>query len=155
MKRRLTAILLALAMVATCLPMVILAAESEVHHPHNEASYTGHTCQAYQCEGAAWTAWSSTTSLPTANGHYYLTGNVSVGGRQDIPAGADVTICLNGYTITETNDTNYQNLSYVNGKLTIADCGAYINEAGEYISGAIQGCKNADGGCFNVRAATP
>lgn len=151
MRKRWMAIILVIAMVASYLPVGVSAEEAQVRHPHNEAGYTGHVCQADLCH-AAWTAWSSTTTLPTANGHYYLTGNVTVNGRQDIPAGADVTICLNGYTVTETNNTNYQNLSYVNGKLTIADCGAYTSASGEYISGAITSCKNADGGCFNVRA---
>lgn len=161
MRKRFMAIVLVVAMLTTCLPMGIFAegSEGEVRHPHNEAGYAGHRCNANQCTktDVTWVAWESTNTIPTGadgngNTHYYLTSDVTVTARQDIPAGSEVTICLNGYTITETNNKSDQNLSWVIGKLTIADCGAHTNAAGEYISGAITGCKNADGGCFNVRA---
>jgi len=128
MRKRLTAIILVVAMVASCLPVGVFAesSESEVRHPHTEAGYTGHVCHAAHCTqtNVTWVAWESTNTIPTGadaggNTHYYLTGNVTVTARQDILAGSEVTICLNGYTITETNNTTYQNLSYVNGKLTI------------------------------------
>ncbi len=61
------------------------------------------------------TAWRSADSLPTdAAGTYYLTKDVTFTSAQEISA--DVSICLNGHTIT--GETAVQN----GGKFTLTDC---------------------------------
>lgn len=46
------------------------------------------------------TAWESATSLPTSAGNYYLTQDVTLTAQPSIKA--DVTICLNGHTVTQS-----------------------------------------------------
>ncbi|MCM1167355.1 MAG: hypothetical protein NC299_16295 [Lachnospiraceae bacterium] len=41
--------------------------------------------------------WTATSTLPTAAGKYYLTSDVNVTAQTKISA--DITLCLNGYTI--------------------------------------------------------
>ncbi len=54
----------------------------------------GHTC-----ETVAWKEWTSTTTLPTANGNYYLTGDVTTV-KQSWYAGTTTRIDLNGHDVT-------------------------------------------------------
>lgn len=150
MTKRLIAFVIVLAMLVACLPVGVLAEGSQVvgEHGHTDA----HKCSE-QCAGGTivWTAWGKTngnnTSLPTQSGHYYLEDNITLSARNDIPAGTDITICLNGWNITETGNGN---VSYVFGKLTVSDCTAGY-EDGTYVSGAVTGCSFANGGAFNVR----
>ena len=68
--------------------------------------------------GITWTKWTSTDSLPTDPGNYYLNTNVTLSSTWE--CGADVKLCLNGKTITETGDAD---VIKVNGKtLAITDC---------------------------------
>lgn len=59
------------------------------------------------------TAWRSADSLPTEAGTYYLTKDMAFASKN---IGADVSICLNGHTIT--GEIVVQN----GGKLTLTDC---------------------------------
>ena len=79
-----------------------------------------HTEGCGQPEGA-WQPWTSTTSLPTTEGNYYLTADVNVTGtRNNITDGAKVNLDLAGYTVTGANTTiNLYRLQ--NGTLNIAD----------------------------------
>jgi len=150
MTKRILSFMIVLAMVLSLLPvhMVVGAEEMDMPHGHSDA----HTCSE-QCSGGTvtWTPWGvtngSASTFPTASGHYYLECDITLTARNDIPAGQDVTVCLNGWNITETGSAN---VSYVSGKLTISDCTAYY-EGETYVSGAVTGCKSTDGGCFNVR----
>ena len=53
----------------------------------------GHTCK-----NVLWTAWTSSSSLPTAAGNYYLTKDINRG-DQTVIYGVDVNIDLNGHNI--------------------------------------------------------
>ncbi|MBR5570274.1 MAG: hypothetical protein IKW10_05195 [Oscillospiraceae bacterium] len=53
-------------------------------------------------------------------GHYYLTENVSTKYVIEILKGTDVTLCLNGHTLTSTATGN--SAIRLSGKLTICDC---------------------------------
>lgn len=65
------------------------------------------------------TAWTSTTSLPSAAGNYYLTGNVTLGGTWTKPGGT-VNLCLNGFGIKTTSGR----VILVNGGIfNLYDCG--------------------------------
>lgn len=150
MTKRILSLIIVLAMLVSVLPVQMVGAEQTVAtHGHSDA----HKCSEH-CPGGTitWTPWGvtngSASTLPTASGHYYLECDLSLTARNDIPAGADVTICLNGWNITETGSGN---VSYVSGYLTLADCTAYYDADGKYVSGAVTGCNASDGGCFNVR----
>lgn len=83
-----------------------------------------HVCE--ECgEAVTWTAWTSTTSLPTTSGHYYLTANV-VTGQNTINSEANVVLCLNGYEVTNLGSSGNRlyalNGGTANTTLTISDC---------------------------------
>ena len=86
------------------------------------ALYIAHKHLCDECDSKVeWTAWSSTTSLPTVTGHYYLTDNVTVNGQVTVQAGKDVTICLNGFDIKSTAK-RAMGVNGENAKLTITNC---------------------------------
>ena len=65
-----------------------------------------------------YTKWTSTTSLPTEAGHYYLNSDVTVTSPASISE--DVVICLNGRTIKSRAKGAFEVKS--GGSLTIVDC---------------------------------
>lgn len=140
MMKRSFALLLAMVMVLSMLPMNILAegqstAEKNTQytapltqHDHL-ASGDAHVCEHCVAAGKtgaeatpAWTAVAANaTTLPTEAGHYYLTGNITVNGVE--LTNADVVICLNGYTVTAKSGQRFYTLK--NGAvLTVLDCTA-------------------------------
>lgn len=152
MTKRVLSIVLVLTMLISVLPIpAAVSAEpaGQTKHTHTDA----HACSE-QCSGnVTWQAWGVTggnaTSLPTASGHYYLECDITLSAWVELAAGLDITICLNGYNITETaSATGNQR---VHGKLTISDCTAYYDAEGNYISGTVTGCKQGDGAFMNVR----
>ena len=129
------------------IPVFAAAAEvadpALVKHTHSDA----HACSA-QCGGnESWIAWGEANKLPTDSGHYYLTGDVQLTASNDVPAGKDITICLNGYNIHSKLNTK---VAFVYGKLTISDCTAYELD-GTYISGTVVGSTAGDGAVYGVR----
>lgn len=146
--KKILSLVLVLTMILSVVPVVPVAAEVSdpglTAHTHSDA----HTC-GEKCPGGAitWTAWNNTSSLPTADGHYYLTADVQLTGTKDIGAGKDITICLNGYNIRSASTARAVAL---NGKLTISDCTAYTYND-EYIAGSVVGATCADGAIFSVR----
>ncbi|MBR0467012.1 MAG: hypothetical protein IJJ40_05950 [Clostridia bacterium] len=88
--------------------------------PPPTPAHEAHTCK--ECgESVTWTAWTSTETLPTDSGHYYLTDDVTVNGQKTVGAGKDVVICLNGHDITSTARRVYL-LNGTGAKLTLMDC---------------------------------
>lgn len=106
------------------------------------------------CGGAAdhscnsdilWTAWTSTNSLPTESGYYYLTADVNMTGYANILNGNKVYLCLNGKTINKVQSTAsgwvgriYQISDF--SELTVCDCtgngvinGSSTNQNGGHI----------------------
>ncbi len=84
---------------------------------HGAGADTTHVCDS----SVEWTAWTETTTLPSDDGYYYLTGNVSTSARHNMGSGGtavDITICLNGYTITGSDRV----FGLYTGSLTITDC---------------------------------
>ena len=79
-----------------------------------------HTCE--ECgESVSWTPWTMATSLPTASGHYYLCGDVTVTAQQNILKGENVVLCLNGYSVKSTVGRVYSTFE-TGSKLSIHDC---------------------------------
>ena len=76
-----------------------------------------HTCK--HCnKDVEWEPWVETDKLPISSGHYYLANDVKTG-QNEIPAGEDVVLCLNGHKIEGTASRVY---SVRGNSLTIMDC---------------------------------
>ena len=147
MTKRILAFVTVLAMLLSVLPVMAVSAEVSdetlTRHTHSDA----HSCSE-QCGGSVvWTAWEADNSLPADSGHYYLTKDVQLTANNDVAAGKDITVCLNGYNIRSKANTK---VSFVYGKLTVADCTAYEQD-GTYISGTVVGSTSGDGAVFGVR----
>jgi len=71
-----------------------------------------------------WVSWDETDSLPTAEGYYYLTADVTLTATHTF--NADVHICLNGYAIRgkwEEGKDTLRLMGLAAGKeLTVSDC---------------------------------
>lgn len=152
MRKRILTLLLALAMTVGLLPAAAFAAEED--HNHDDVTFI---------------EWTNTGTLPTASGNYYLTTGVTLTDTWTVPANADIKLCLNGHTITQTNTS--ARVVTVNGSLTVYDCvgdgeitGGNVNNSiggGVYVAGhasftmnggsitgnqAADGYSNANGG---------
>lgn len=86
------------------------------------------------------TKWTSTDSLPTEGGNYYLVNDIQLKDAQPTLA-ADVVICLNGKTVTAKSGKRIMAIG--NGaELTITDC--------QDTCGTITGGTHNYGAAFNV-----
>ena len=109
-----------------------------------------HTC--YDCgKDVEWTPWTQASSLPLTTGHYYLCGNVTLTGQQNIEKDANVVLCLNGYTVTGADTARMFNGYGANARLTVIGeqkgskvvAGKYQDPEGD-IAGLIAYTRNAD-----------
>ncbi len=100
---------------------------------------------------ATYTVWNNVKKLPTAAGEYVLHYDVELTEVQAI--GKDVTLCLNGHTITQGTEKLRLITLNEGGKLTITDCQAKT-EGGVYTAGKLQGRKDVEkaGGLVYVSA---
>lgn len=118
-------------------------------HKHCDCGGNAQGMPSHSCSNVTWTAWTSTTSLPTASGYYYLTADVNVSADTRL-SGADVHICLNGFDITSTSRvyrlassaklsfTDHKNGGVYGG--TVSGMGLKQNEiAGDGNGGATEG----------------
>lgn len=64
--------------------------------------------------------WKETTSLPNTAGSYYLTQNVTLKKEWEVPA--DITLCLNGKSITLNAEGDVINMSANGTIFTLYDC---------------------------------
>lgn len=90
-----------------------------------EETHTNHkVCGDLSCNDSShaditWQAWTSATSLPTTSGKYYLTKDVTVTKETNLPSEI-LYICLNGHTITATNNSR---IFYIkSGSFNLCDC---------------------------------
>lgn len=72
--------------------------EKNPPHKHCDCAGNAYGMADHSCSSVTWTAWTSTTSLPTSSGYYYLTADVNVTADTRL-SGVDVHICLNGFDI--------------------------------------------------------
>lgn len=94
-----------------------------------------------------WTPWEKTNALPTTSGYYFLTVNVNTTGRQTIQNGADVHLCLNGYTVNGNKKLIYHTKTS-DAALTITDCTAHTDEDGNYVAGALTNASDTNVGAI-------
>ena len=120
-KRKLLSLLLVFAMCLTLIPMATVPVQADGHsEKHCICGIT--YCEAHGLK--EWRAWTSSASLPTEAGNYYLTQNVTLDGAWECKD--EVNLCLNGKTIESkgkeyTIIVNPMGLSG-GGNLTITDC---------------------------------
>lgn len=123
--------------------------EKNPPHKHCDCGGNAKGMTDHSCADVTWTAWTSTTSLPTASGYYYLTDDVNVSADTRL-SGADVHICLNGFDITSTSRVyrlaNSAKLSFTDHKSggvfggTVSGMGLKQSEiAGDGNGGATEG----------------
>ena len=177
MKQRSLSIFLVLALCLTLLPTAALASETGEgqHTGHCICGAATHQSVGDHSADASstitWTAWddqevanqynngvvntyfyNAESYLPKQSGYYYLTGDVdrtSLGWT--VPENADITICLNGHTITSNNQ--YSINIPANSTLTVTDCkstGAITNTSnGSGTSVLVYGTFNLYGGSID------
>lgn len=125
------------AMMALCLCLSVLPAAADGDGGTGEstgvAGHTGHcVCGAthvsvgdHKTESviSEWTGVSTSTDLTeiTTSGNYYLENDVTLSSMWTIANGCDITLCLNGKTLTADNK-NVGDTITIEGKLTITDC---------------------------------
>lgn len=101
MKKKVFSVLIALILVFSIAP---LSAKAE---PDN-------------CDHSSWTEWTTTDSLPTTEGNYYLAKDVTLNGTWTVPGGT-TNLCLNGHVIKGNN--TFRIVSIKNGStLNLYDC---------------------------------
>ncbi len=127
LERKLMAFFLALVMVIGIMPGISLTTYADddplPSHVHDDINFT---------------AWTSTDSLPSEAGNYYLTDNVTI--SQPWKVNSEINLCLNGFGIQKIGDEddtanshNYGGVIVVEtgGNLNICDCN---NERTHYIT---------------------
>ncbi len=114
--------------------------------PHEHYLCGGDECTQigdHSCAKTVFKAWTSTTSLPSTAGNWYLTGNVTLSKTWE-PADGTV-LCLNGYKITITGTGIYNRIDVKKDFTLCDDSGegkiASSNDYGVYVS---------EGGTFNL-----
>ena len=158
MAKRIMAMMLALAMVLSLAPTVVLAdGEQEVTRSPKAGSHTvaGHSdeCSAHCGNGVSWTAWDGDVTKLAAGGHYYLTADTTL--TKDVEVAADLHLCLNGYVLTAaTNKRVLTTKGDTAVEVVISDCTAYTQDGKLYagaITGGIDTSTNTGGGAMFVR----
>lgn len=140
--KRIISMLLAMVMVFGLFPMGA-AAEETVTAQHTDhcicgGTLTGIAAQTHEAECTVVEGWTAITAENFAvggvlvssatngrvnfaeNGHYYLAEDVSIASVIELLKGADITICLNGHTLTSTTTGN--SAIRTSGMLNICDC---------------------------------
>ena len=110
-----------------------------VHTPHAQDE-CGHA-------NVTWQPWGDASAMPTTTGHYYLTGNVNAAAAATVTTAEEITICLNGFTVT--GSTRIYRLC--NGaKVNICDCKAYTDSQGNYVAGKLVPGSTLKGGVVGL-----
>ena len=169
MKKRLLALLLAFVLVVSCLPHVALAEDTQpegqeqettteaveqtteetvdVPEPHGHER-NNHVCEDCEDQTVVWQKWETPNALPRTSGHYYLSCDISltsVNNILELKENKDVVLCLNGYTIN-CNGGRRAFSVFDTCRLTITDCTAHTDAAGNYVAGQAINGKTAMGG---------
>lgn len=94
--------------------------------------------------------WKETTSLPNTAGSYYLTQNVTLKKEWEVPA--DITLCLNGKSITLNAEGDVINMSAYGTIFTLYDChkSGTITHGKDSNDTTYNGCGVVVGGTFNM-----
>ncbi len=139
MAKRIFAFVLVLAMLVSLMPQVTIGVSAEGAKAPGASALADHT------NHDGWTNWgddeSEWTTLPTAAGKYYLTHDVTMTAAVTISANVD--LCLNGHTVTQTK-SGARHIYLNEGKgitFSLYDCGT---------TGTITGGSAGNGTVINV-----
>ena len=165
MKKKGLSIFLALAMCVGLLPTTAMAAEDEDISTQSGISVQAEEhkhciCGAeHQAVGdhtndiqTTFTAWTSSDSLPSTAGNYYLTEDVTLSqNRYWVPANGTV-LCLNGHSITGQNDHGTIYYQEQGITFTLTDCNGSGLDNGKitHVSGTTGSGVNIGFGTFNM-----
>lgn len=114
--------------------------------PTTAPEHENHGVDGTDTDPQTWQPWTQATDLSSiTSGYYYLTANITHDGMVIIESGADVHICLNGQTMT-------QSVLYVgnNASVTICDC----KDNGEIIGGSTGALMLNGGSTVNFYSGT-
>lgn len=124
MKKRLLYILLLTTLLAVLLAIQVLASNTHADHcvcggQVNNGDHTGH-------QEICWTAWTGSTRLPSGDGSYYLTTDVTLTGIWGINAWTKMNLCLNGHVVRLQLQDSQATASVIQidigGELALCDC---------------------------------
>lgn len=91
-----------------CVTSVTVVADDGTHtHPICGATHTDIGDHVGECADVVWTAWDGTTDIDYGDSntaYVYLTGNATPADMLKITSGKTLYLCLNGYSITSTDD---------------------------------------------------
>ena len=118
----------------------ILLADKPVFVPVH-ADTEGYT--ACDHDKLTWTGWDKTDSLPTTSGNYFLGADVELTKIWNAGDGKEITICLNGYSITQKTE-GLRVIRVGTSTVNICDCTAHTDNGGNYIAGKITGGNTDD-----------
>ena len=125
-----------------------LVSPGHIHKPDGTADPTGND----ETE-AIYEKWTSTNSLPTTAGAWRLMNDVTVSSGTVL--NEDVTLCLNGHTITVKDGADYTYYVTRSHTLNIVDCqGSGVINGGSTAASKRAGVKVESYGTFNLYAGT-
>lgn len=115
MKKKILAIFLAVVMII-CMPSykVTLTAAADDSHEH---------------DGITFQNWESDTTLPSTEGSFVLTQDVTLNGVWNVPAGT-VNLCLNGHVIRQTSASGHVVIIQTGAELNLYDCNTTSSHKG-------------------------
>lgn len=101
-RKRFISIILTAVMIVMLFPSNVYAVAPPGHtHSFDETTH-GCVCGAHEnglSDHDGWTTWSNPTSLPTNEGSYYLTTDVTLNSVWNVPQNKTINLCLNGHMI--------------------------------------------------------
>ena len=143
MKKRITSVLLVLALCLTLLPTAALAADGDGmnHASHPDAmELKMNDDGTLMKDGQKWetTTHSGEKCLELGRGSYYLGSDLTLTDAYIVIFGGDVTLCLNGYSITVQEGYTPRCVIMTDtsrGHLTLTDCSTDPNKPGTISGG--------------------
>lgn len=120
--KKLLGIMLCMALMLAYIPLTAFAAD-EHSHPNCGATHTDIGDHTTSCSDITWTKWEPADSMPTEAGAYYLDKDVTLSSSWEIPEGAQISLCLNGHSISGGNQVRVVTIN-TNATLNLCDCSA-------------------------------
>ncbi len=121
--KKITAVATAVILLAVCIvfdfpeKLVVSAAGAHTH----KVCVNAENCPNCAHSDITWTPWTKDNELPTS-GNYYLTQNVTVTAETVIAENTELSLCLNGCTVTMDSSAAGKSIYKVKGTLNLSDC---------------------------------
>ena len=109
-----------------CVTSITAAADDSTHtHPICGKSHTDIGDHTGECGDVVWTAWDGTSAIDYGDSntaYVYLTGNATRNYKLEIRGGYTLYLCLNGFSITSSEDGN----SFLDTVVTVYDKAKFV-----------------------------